>query len=102
MMNRAWFENLDHVVYAVKDEVIPRLSRELGISDLAQRIEQFRKAPTPDGENIKGCKRTTLKLMIPNLVFPEPIEMGENVWIYMGELCPAYCLYTPWAGQDIS
>ncbi|MGN8969500.1 hypothetical protein [Flavonifractor sp. An306] len=98
MMNRAWFENPDHVVYAVQDEVIPRLSRELGISDLAQRIEHFRKAPTPDGENIKGRKRTTLKLMIPNLVFPEPIEMGENVWIYMGELCPAYCLYTPWAG----
>lgn len=85
MMNRAWFENPDHVVYVVKDEVIPRLSRELGVSDLAQRVENFRKAPT-------------LKLMIPNLVFPEPIEMGENVWIYMGELCPAYCLYTPWAG----
>lgn len=102
MMNRTWFENPDHVVYAPQDEVIPRLSRELGIFDLAQRIEHFRKAPTPDGENIKGRKRTTLKLMIPNLVFPEPIEMGENVWIYMGELCPAYCLYTPWAGQDIS
>ena len=55
MMNRAWFENPDHVVYAVQDEVIPRLSRELGISDLAQRIEHFRKAPTPDGENIKGA-----------------------------------------------
>ena len=35
-------------------------------------------------------------LPLPNLTFPEPIEMGENVWIYMGELCPAYCLYTPW------
>ena len=40
--------------------------------------------------------------MIPDLVFQEHIEMGENVWIYMGELCPAYCLYTPWAGQDLS
>ena len=40
-------------------------------------------------------KRTTLKLLIPNLTFSEPIDMGENVWIYMGELCPAYCLYMP-------
>lgn len=102
MMNRTWFKNPDHVVYAVQDEVVPRLSRELGISGLDRRIEAFRKAPTRDGENIKGCKRTTLKLMIPDLAFQEHIEMGENVWIYMGELCPAYCLYTPWAGQDLS
>lgn len=48
MISRTWFENPDHVVYAVKDEVIPRLSRELGISDLAQRIEDFSKAPTQE------------------------------------------------------
>ena len=51
---------------------------------------------TAEGVNLKGKKRTTLKLFIPNLTFPEPVEMGENVWIYMGELCPAYCLFTPW------
>ena len=49
---------------------------------------QFRICPN-------GRKRTTLKLLIPNLTFSEPIDMGENVWIYMGELCPAYCLYMP-------
>ena len=102
MMNRTWFKDPDHVVYAVEDEVVPLLSRELGISDLDRRNEAFRKEPTRDGENVKGGKRTTLKLMIPDLVFQEHIEMGENVWIYMGELCPAYCLYTPWAGQDLS
>ena len=46
MMNRTWFKDPDHVVYAVQDEVVPRLSRELGISDLDRRIEAFRKAPT--------------------------------------------------------
>ena len=66
------------------------------VNDLAQRVEAFRKEPSPEGENIKGRKRTTLKLMIPNLTFSEPVDMGENVWIYMGELCPAYCLFTPW------
>ena len=68
----------------------------LGIADLAQQVEEFRTHPTAEGVNLKGKKRTTLKLFIPNLTFPEPVEMGENVWIYMGELCPAYCLFTPW------
>lgn len=96
MMNLSWFQNRDHVAYCSEAELIPRLSRELGISDLGQRVAAFRAHPTPEGENIKGRKRTTLKLMIPNLMFSEPIDMGENVWIYMGDLCPAYCLYTPW------
>ena len=76
-MHVNWFKDPDNVVYCKEEEVLPRLSKELGI-------------------NLKGLRRTTLKLFVPNLTFPEPIEMGENVWIYMGELCPAYCLYTPW------
>lgn len=86
--------------YCKEEEILPKLSRELGINDLAQRVEAFRKEPSPEGENIKGRKRTTLKLMIPNLTFSEPVDMGENVWIYMGDLCPAYCLYTPWEDSE--
>ena len=100
MMNVAWFKNPDHVAYCKEEEILPKLSRELGINDLAQRVEAFRKEPSPEGENIKGRKRTTLKLMIPNLTFSEPVDMGENVWIYMGDLCPAYCLYTPWEDSE--
>ena len=100
MMNRNWFQNRDHIAYCNEKEIIPRLARELGISDLEQRVASFREHPTPEGENIRGRKRTTLKLMIPNLVFSEPIEMGENVWIYMADLCPAYCLYTPWESGE--
>ena len=96
MMNVAWFKNPDHVAYCKEEEILPKLSRELGINDL----EAFRKEPSPEGENIKGRKRTTLKLMIPNLTFSEPVDMGENVWIYMGDLCPAYCLYTPWEDSE--
>ena len=100
MMNVAWFKNPDHVAYCKEEEILPKLFRELGINDLAQRVEAFRKEPSPEGENIKGRKRTTLKLMIPNLTFSEPVDMGENVWIYMGDLCPAYCLYTPWEDSE--
>ena len=85
MMNVAWFKNPDHVAYCKEEEILPKLSR---------------KEPSPEGENIKGRKRTTLKLMIPNLTFSEPVDMGENVWIYMGDLCPAYCLYTPWEDSE--
>ena len=100
MMNVAWFKNPDHVAYCKEEEILPKLSRELGINDLAQGGEGVRREPSPEGENIKGRKRTTLKLMIPNLTFSEPVDMGENVWIYMGDLCPAYCLYTPWEDSE--
>ena len=95
MLNQSWFRNQNNVVCCRKEEVLPRLARELAIPDLSQRVEEFQKTPTAEGVNISGRKRTTLKLLIPNLTFSEPIDMGENVWIYMGELCPAYCLYMP-------
>ena len=100
MLNLTWIKNPDHVSYCKENEVLPRLARELGIADLAQQVEEFRTHPTAEGVNLKGKKRTTLKLFIPNLTFPEPEEMGENVWIYMGELCPAYCLFTPWETKE--
>ena len=100
MLNLTWIKNPDHVSYCKENEVLPRLARELGIADLAQQVEEFRTHPTAEGVNLKGKKRTTLKLFNPNLTFPEPVEMGENVWIYMGELCPAYCLFTPWETKE--
>ena len=48
MMNVAWFKNPDHVAYCKEEEILPKLSRELGINDLAQRVEAFRKEPSPD------------------------------------------------------
>ena len=100
MLNLTWIKNPDHVSYCKENEVLPRLARELGIADLAQQVEEFRTHPTAEGVNLKGKKRTTLKLFIPTLTCPEPVEMGENVWIYMGELCPAYCLFTPWETKE--
>ncbi len=78
MLNLTWIKNPDHVSYCKENEVLPRLARELGIADLAQQVEEFRTHPTAEGVNLKGKKRTTLKLFIPNLTFPEPVEMGEN------------------------
>ena len=97
MVGVNWLPNPNHVVDGRPEELLPRLSRDLGIPDLAERVDAFQRRPAPAGINIKGKKRTTLKLFIPNLLFSQPIEMGENVWIYTGELNPAYCLFSPWA-----
>ena len=97
MVGVNWLKNPNHVVYGRPEELLPRLSRDLGIPDLAERVDAFQRRPAPAGINIKGKKRTTLKLFIPNLLFSQPIEIGENVWIYTGELNPAYCLFSPWA-----
>ena len=37
-----------------------------------------------------------MKLFIPDLYFDQHIDMGENVWLYLGEMSPAYCIYRPW------
>ena len=97
MVGVNWLKNPNHVVYGRPEELLPRLSRDLGIPDLAERVDAFQRRPAPEGIKKKKKKRTTLKLFIPNLLFSQPIEMGENVWIYTGELNPAYCLFSPWA-----
>ena len=69
MLNQGWFRNQNNVVCCRKEEVLPKLARELAIPDLSQRVEEFQKTPTAEGVNISGRKRTTLKLLIPNLTF---------------------------------
>lgn len=92
-MNVNWFKNQDNVVYANTQEFVDNFSKETGISNLSQKIEEFKNSPTKEGVTVIGKKRTSVKLLIPNLTFNEVIEMGENVWIYMGENYESYCLY---------
>ncbi len=92
-MRLAWFKNPDNVVYADAEEFMDNFSRETGIEDLRQQIEAFHAHPTKEGLQLKGVKRTAVKIFIPDMVFDEHIEMGENVWLYMGENYECYCLY---------
>lgn len=92
-MNISWFKNPDNVVYADINEFVDNFGRETGIQDLRHRIEELDAYPTKEGVILKGTKRTAIKLFIPDLVFDEHIEMGENVWVYMGENYECYCLY---------
>lgn len=93
MIGWNWLQNPNHVVYGQSEDLLPRLSREFGIPGLAEQVGAFRREPAAEGVNIRGKRRTTLKLFIPNLLFSRPVEKGENVWIYAGTLTPAYCLF---------
>jgi hypothetical protein len=92
-MKKAWFENPDNVVYADIDEFADNFGKETGIDNLREKIEAFKADPVKEGINLKGRKRTSLKLFIPNMYFEDKIEMGDTVWAYMGENYECYCLY---------
>ena len=94
-MRVEWFENQDNVVYANIDEFADNFGKETGISDLRGKIEEFKANPVKEGLILRGKKRSALKLFIPDMVFDRHIDMGENVWIFIGETYPAYCLYWP-------
>ncbi len=92
-MNVNWFKNPDNVVYADTKEFIPNFEKETGITGLEEAVKELKEHPDAEGKVVVGKKRTSAKLMIPNLTFGEEIEMGENVWVYMGENYECYCLY---------
>ena len=91
------FKNPDKIVYADINQFADNFSKETGITDLRGKIEAFKANPTKEGEVLKGTKRTAIRLLIPDLYFEgeEKIEMGETVWVYLGELYEIYCLYWP-------
>lgn len=98
MMRFHWFQDQDNVVYADVDEFAENFGQETGIENFRQKLEEFRSNPVKEGILLKGRKRTTLKLFIPDLYFEEEqekLDMGDTVWVYLGEYYPSYCVYWP-------
>jgi hypothetical protein len=96
MLTLNWLANEDHVVYGRDEQLIPMLAKQLMIPDLGTKIANFRCAPVPEGVTLKGGKRSSALLFIPDLYFDADIPMGANVWLYLGDMMPAYCIYRPW------
>lgn len=94
-MNINWFKNPDNVIYADINEFADNFGKEVGIPTLRENIESFRKNPSKEGIQLKGKKRSYLKLLIPNQFFNTNIEMGDSIWVYLGENYSTYCLYWP-------
>ncbi len=96
MLTVSWLTDAENVVYGREDELIPQLAKDLMIPDLMDAVEAFRQAPTREGLVLKGGRRSSVRLFVPDLCFDRHIDMGENVWLYLGEMSPAYCVYQPW------
>ena len=100
MMRFGWFQDPDNVVYADVDQFADHFGKEAGIENFRTKLENFKANPTAEGILLKGRKRTTVKLFIPDLYFADKktkLEMGDTVWVYMGEYYPCYCVYWPQA-----
>ena len=96
MLTLNWLKDEENVVYGPEDELIFQLAGDLMIPDLKDAVERFRRAPVKEGVILKGGRRSSVKLFIPDLYFGQHIDMGENVWLYLGEMSPAYCAFRPW------
>lgn len=92
-MNVNWFKNPDHLVYIDSKTGLPELEKTMEIEKLSAAVKAFREAPVKEGITLRGKKRTSVKLFIPDLTFGEHIEMGENVWLYMGEMSECYVIF---------
>ena len=94
-MRVSWFKNEDHLVYINGETQLEPLERALRFPGLTEAAEALRAHPIPEGYTIKGPKRTSGRLFVPDLVFDEHIQMGENIFFYMGEMAECYVIYWP-------
>ena len=96
MLTRNLLKNPERIEYCKEEDVVPALSKKLQIPELHEIIRSFRENPVKEGITLHGARRTSAKLFMPNLYFGEEIEMGDSVWLYMGDLDPVYCIFIPW------
>ena len=79
-----WFKDENHLVYINGATQLAELERTLHFPGLEEAANELRQHPTAEGFTIKGPKRTSGRLFVPDLTFGEHIEMGENIFFYMG------------------
>lgn len=90
----------DHLVYINGETQLAQLEKTLRFPGLQEAAEALRDNPNPEGYTIKGPKRTCGRLFVPDLTFGKHIEMGENVFFYMGEMAECYVIY--WPGKPVT
>ena len=91
MLTWGYLQDVQNVVYGREEQLVPALAKDLMIPDLMAAIERFRQAPVKEGVVLSGGRRSSVRLY-----FDRPMDMGENVWLYLGEMSPAYCVYRLW------
>ena len=93
MMNLKWLKDPDNISYVDANDFAEHFGKEIGVENLREKIKAIADNPTKEGVLLKGTKRTSAKLFIPDLVFDEHLDMGENVWMFLGEHYDCYCIY---------
>ncbi len=88
-----WLKNPNNVINVNTEIFAEHFGKEIGIVDLKYQIEEFKAKPMKEGKILKGAKRSSIKLFIPNLMFNEFIENGEKVWVYIGDFYQCYVLH---------
>ncbi len=92
-MNIHWFENEDNLVYINAEKDLHQLEVQLQLPGLEEAATELHLHPTQEGLSLKGPRRTMARLLIPDLAFGRHIEMGENVFLYRGEMVECYVIY---------
>ena len=95
-MHINWFKDENHLVYINGETQLTELERTLHFPGLADAANELRRHPTAEGFTIKGPKRTSGRLFVPDLTFGEHIEMGENIFFYIWERCRNATSSTGW------
>ena len=88
-----WFKDENNLVYINGATQLAELERTLRFPGLEEAANELRKHPTPEGFTIKGHGRTSGRLFVPDLAFGEHIQMGENIFFFMGEMQECYVIY---------
>ena len=97
-MNINWFRDEDNLVYINAEKDLHRLEVQLQLPGLEEAATELYRNPTAEGLTLKGPRRTTARLFIPDLLFGKHIEMGENVFLYRGDMVECYVIY--WIRKD--
>lgn len=92
-MNILWLQDPDNLVYVNAEKDLPMLERRLKLPGLAEAAQTLRQSPTREGLTLKGPRRTSARLFIPDLLYGRHIEMGENIFVFLGEMSECYVLY---------
>ena len=96
-MHINWFKDENHLVYINGETQLAELERTLHFPGLADAANELRRHPTAEGFTIKGPKRTSGRLFVPDLTFGEHIEMGENIFFFWVVIIDVYETKGPYA-----
>lgn len=94
-MNINWFMDPDNLVYINAETMLPELEKTLKLPGLCEAVEALHTNPNDVGYTLKGLKRTSGRLFIPDLTFKRHIEMGENIFLFLGEMSECYVIFYP-------